>query len=37
MELRDGTFGIGFQLGALYELTPMTRLGPFMSLPTVSR
>jgi long-chain fatty acid transport protein len=27
MELRDGDIGLGFQLGMLYELTPMTRFG----------
>jgi long-chain fatty acid transport protein len=27
MELRDSAFGVGFQLGMLYELTPMTRVG----------
>lgn len=27
MELRDGTLAVGFQLGALYELSPMTRFG----------
>jgi long-chain fatty acid transport protein len=27
MELRDSVFGMGFQLGMLYELTPTTRLG----------
>jgi long-chain fatty acid transport protein len=27
MELRDSSFGVGFQLGALYELTPATRFG----------
>jgi long-chain fatty acid transport protein len=27
MELRDSDFGLGFQLGALYELTSMTRFG----------
>lgn len=25
MELRDSAFGLGFQLGALYEVTPLTR------------
>ena len=25
MELRDGNFGVGYQLGTLYELSPMTR------------
>jgi long-chain fatty acid transport protein len=27
MELRDGSFGVGYQLGILYELSPMTRVG----------
>jgi len=27
MELRDSAFGVGFQLGMLYEFTPMTRVG----------
>jgi long-chain fatty acid transport protein len=27
MELRDGSFGVGYQLGILYELSPMTRFG----------
>jgi long-chain fatty acid transport protein len=27
MELRDSSFGVGFQFGTLYELTPMTRFG----------
>jgi long-chain fatty acid transport protein len=27
MELRDGSFGVGYQLGLLYELSPMTRFG----------
>jgi long-chain fatty acid transport protein len=27
MELRDSSFGLGYQLGALYELSPATRLG----------
>jgi long-chain fatty acid transport protein len=36
MELRDSTFGVGFQLGALYELTPMTRLGLTYTSSTTS-
>jgi long-chain fatty acid transport protein len=27
MELRDSSFGLGFQAGTLYELTPVTRFG----------
>jgi long-chain fatty acid transport protein len=27
MELRDGNFGVAYQLGILYELSPMTRFG----------
>jgi long-chain fatty acid transport protein len=27
MELRDGSFGVGYQIGLLYEFSPMTRFG----------
>jgi long-chain fatty acid transport protein len=36
MELRDSSFGVGFQLGALYELTPMTRFGLSYTSATIS-
>ena len=45
MELRDGNFGVGYQLGMLYELSPLTRFGlsygssttsTFSSTPTLS-
>jgi long-chain fatty acid transport protein len=36
MELRDGSFGLGYQLGVLYELSPMTRLGLSYSSSTTS-
>jgi long-chain fatty acid transport protein len=45
MELRDGSFGVGYQLGVLYELSPLTRFGlsygssttsSFSSTPTLS-
>jgi long-chain fatty acid transport protein len=36
MELRDSAFGVGFQLGALYELTPKTRLALTYSSATTS-
>jgi long-chain fatty acid transport protein len=36
MELRDSSFGVGFQLGALYELTPMTRFGLTYASATTS-
>jgi long-chain fatty acid transport protein len=37
MELRDGSFGVGYQLGMLYELSPMTRLGLSYSSSTTSK
>jgi long-chain fatty acid transport protein len=37
MELRDSAFGVGFQLGTLYELTPMTRFGLTYASATTSR
>jgi long-chain fatty acid transport protein len=36
MELRDSSFGVGFQLGALYELTPATRFGLTYTSATTS-
>jgi long-chain fatty acid transport protein len=36
MELRDSAFGVGFQLGTLYELTPMTRFGLTYTSSTTS-
>jgi long-chain fatty acid transport protein len=36
MELRDSSFGVGFQLGTLYELTPMTRFGLTYASATTS-
>jgi long-chain fatty acid transport protein len=36
MELRDSAFGVGFQLGTLYELTPMTRFGLTYASATTS-
>ncbi len=36
MELRDSSFGVGFQFGILYELTPMTRLGLTYTSSTTS-
>jgi long-chain fatty acid transport protein len=37
MELRDGNFGIGYQLGMLYELSPITRFGLSYSSSTTSK
>jgi long-chain fatty acid transport protein len=36
MELRDSAFGLGFQLGILYELTPVTRFGVTYASATTS-
>jgi long-subunit fatty acid transport protein len=36
MELRDGSFGVGYQLGALYELSPTTRFGVSYTSSTTS-
>jgi long-chain fatty acid transport protein len=36
MELRDGSFGVGYQLGILYELSPKTRFGLSYSSSTTS-
>jgi long-chain fatty acid transport protein len=37
MELRDSAFALGFQLGTLYQLTPMTRFGLTYTSSTTSR
>jgi long-chain fatty acid transport protein len=37
MELRDGNFGVGYQLGMLYELSPITRFGLSYSSSTTSK
>ena len=37
MELRDGNFGVGYQLGILYEFSPMTRFGLSYGSSTTSR
>lgn len=36
MELRDGSFGVGFQLGALYEMSTRTRFGLTYASATTS-
>ena len=36
MELRDGSFGVGFQLGMLYELSSTTRFGLTYTTSTTS-
>ena len=37
MELRDSVFGVGFQLGMLYELSPSSRVGLTYTSSTSSR
>lgn len=37
MELRDGSFGVGYQFGALYEFSPTTRFGLTYNSSTTSR
>ncbi len=36
MELRDGSFGVGFQLGMLYEFSSTTRFGLTYTSSTTS-
>ena len=37
MELRDGSFGVGYQFGALYEFSPTTRFGLTYTSSTTSK